>query len=321
MKKLDNLQFKPHYVSHLGCLDGCLEYLGLDVSTPWLFGATGHAFILNISTDLCPSGPTAWNTMMIFELAKNLGVIINGVQAWQHSADFVDKQEKAWNLIQKAINAGHPCYGWQIGDIPDFYIIYGYDDVGYFYKGYHVEEGEGPKAWKEVGTSDVPLLEIYTVKKGKPSNIRTTVKQAFQRTLQHAQNPKDWIQYPKYKSGFEGYDAWINAVESGTAIAFGLAYNAAIWAECRIMAVEFLKEAQDHLEKNFHPIFEKAIGYYDAVARNVVKVNKLFPFSPKLSFEPIKVDDQSRAAVEYLRAAKEAETKGLQVLAKLEESL
>ncbi len=321
MKKIENLHFKPHYVSHMGCLDGCLKYLGLDVSTPWLYGSTGHAFILNISKDLCPSGPTAWKTMMIFKLAQNLGVQIDGVLGWKQDVDFGDKQEKAWNLIRKALDAGQPCYGWQIGDIADFYIIYGYDNIGYFYKGFRVEEGVGPKPWKEIGTTGVTLLEMYSVKKGEPADVHTTVKQAFQMVLRHAQNPKDWIQYPQYKSGLEGYDAWINAVQAGTAIAFGLAYNAAVWAECRIMAVEFLKEAQDHLEKNLRPIFEKAIGYYDAVARNVVKINKLFPFSPRLTFDPIGVNDQNQLAVEHLRAAKEAETKGLQILEELVNNL
>lgn len=321
MKKLENLLFKPHHVSHMGCLDGCLEYLGLNASTPWIYGATGHGFILNIHKDLCPSGPTAWKTMMIFELARNLGAKIDGLFAWKSDPAFAEQQEKAWKFIQKAIDAGQPCYGWQIGDIADFYIIYGYDDIGYFYKGYRVEDGGGPKPWREVGTSDVPLLEMYTVKKMKPQDDTTTVKQAFRNVLKHTQNPKDWIQYPLYKSGLEGYDTWIGAVESGTAVAFGLAYNAAIWAECRIMAVEFLKEAQERLDTKFNPIFEKAIGYYDAVSRNLVTVNKLYPFSPELTMDPIKVNEKSHAATEALEAAREAESKGLKVLEKIVEVL
>jgi DNA-binding transcriptional ArsR family regulator len=126
MKKLTNLRFKPHYVSHLGCLDGCMEYLGLDVSTPWLYGATGHGFILNIAQDLCPSGPTAWKTIMIFELARNLGAKLDGLMAWKGTPEFEEKQERAWKFVQKAIDAEQPCYGWQIGDIAEYYIIYGY---------------------------------------------------------------------------------------------------------------------------------------------------------------------------------------------------
>lgn len=48
MKKLEYLRWKPHNVTHLGCIKGCLNYLGVEVSDPWLYGATGHAFIINI---------------------------------------------------------------------------------------------------------------------------------------------------------------------------------------------------------------------------------------------------------------------------------
>lgn len=47
-KKLENFRWKPMNVTHLGCIKGCLNYLDLDVTDAWLFGATGHAFIMNI---------------------------------------------------------------------------------------------------------------------------------------------------------------------------------------------------------------------------------------------------------------------------------
>ena len=48
MKKLEGLIWKPFWTTHLGCIKGCLNYLGLNVSDGWLFGATGHAFVINI---------------------------------------------------------------------------------------------------------------------------------------------------------------------------------------------------------------------------------------------------------------------------------
>ena len=50
IKKLDNFRWKPMNVTHLGCIKGCLNYLDLDVTDAWLFGAIGHGFILNIAT-------------------------------------------------------------------------------------------------------------------------------------------------------------------------------------------------------------------------------------------------------------------------------
>jgi len=50
-KKIENLRWKPKWVSHMGCLKGCLDYLDLKVSDAWLYGATGHAFIINVAGD------------------------------------------------------------------------------------------------------------------------------------------------------------------------------------------------------------------------------------------------------------------------------
>ena len=50
-KKIENLRWRPKWVSHMGCLKGCLDYLGLKVSDAWLYGATGHAFIINMAGD------------------------------------------------------------------------------------------------------------------------------------------------------------------------------------------------------------------------------------------------------------------------------
>ena len=43
--RLENLKWQPKWVSHLGCLKGCLDYLDVQVSDAWLFGASGHAFL------------------------------------------------------------------------------------------------------------------------------------------------------------------------------------------------------------------------------------------------------------------------------------
>jgi AraC family transcriptional regulator len=51
-KQLENLRWKPMNVTHLGCIKGCLNYLDLDVTDAWLFGATGHAFIINMCVNM-----------------------------------------------------------------------------------------------------------------------------------------------------------------------------------------------------------------------------------------------------------------------------
>jgi DNA-binding transcriptional ArsR family regulator len=313
MKKLENLKFVPHEVSHLGCLDGCLQYLGMDVSTPWLYGATGHAFVINIAAkDVCPSGPTAWRTRMLFDLAPNIGYKIDGFWSQKEAQDFDKKKKETWDFVRREIDANHPCYGWQIGDIADFYIIYGYDDIGYYYKGYHQEEGAGPKPWNEIGEM---FLEVNSVKRVEPSDEITTMKQALEKILEHSKGK--YIASPTYKAGIEGFDVWINALESGSAAMFGNAYNAVVWAECRKYGIDFLQEAEERLKGRAKSLFEEAKGHYEIVAQKLARVSELYPFSPELKMDPIKTDAKSREAVETLKVARDAEAAGLKALEKI----
>lgn len=131
---LNRLKYRNFWVTRLGALKACMEFLGKTDSDAWLFGATGHAFILNVAPDGCSSGPTAWNCEMITNLAHNLGVSVNVVNGWRTEHDFALKQKIAWESTKRALDKGFPCYGWELG-IPEFYTICGYNGQGYLYKG------------------------------------------------------------------------------------------------------------------------------------------------------------------------------------------
>jgi hypothetical protein len=309
LTKLEGLDFKSFLVSHLGCVKGCIEYLGLDISTPWLFGGTGHAFIINIHEGLCPSGPTAWKTTMLYELGRNLGYDIHGV--FGQTTD--ELKETTWEYVKKAIDNNQPCYGWQLGNIPDFYIIFGYDEEGYYYKGYDAMEGSGSLVWKELGKM---FIEVYSVEKCKAAEDSIVVKGAFEQATKHSKNPEEWSVSENYKTGLTGFDQWITAVSSGIADGFGLGYNSALWAECRNYAVEFLKEANNRLGKQTRNLFDEAIRYYEIVAESLTEVSNLYPH-PYRKEGLIAVDDKSREATSILKNARKAEAKGLEVLSKL----
>jgi len=60
-KILQNLKYENLATNLIGCLKGCADYFNLNISTSWLFGASGHAFLINIHDEICPSGPYCWN--------------------------------------------------------------------------------------------------------------------------------------------------------------------------------------------------------------------------------------------------------------------
>ncbi len=312
-KEIEGLRWKPRWVSHLGCIKGCLEHLNLDVSDAWLFGATGHALIINMHEVVCPSGPTAWHTEMLFKLGNNIGYTIDGVLSDKSHSDFADKQKLAWEKTKQAIDEGLPCYGWEL-DIPEFQVVYGYDDEGYYFSGAQCDSGKGPKPWDELGDTEIGILEMYVVKPGQAADDIKTVKDALEFALEHAKSPAKWI-YPKYKAGIAGFDNWINALEIGKADNFGMAYNSAVWSECRGFAVQFLKEAKERLDDKFSSLFDEAIGHYEVVAQNLENVSGVFPFPPK--GDEVKDTNRSSVALKYLRKARNAEESGLRALEKI----
>ena len=313
MKKLDKLKWVPRWVSHIGCLKGCLNFLKMPVSDAWLYGGTGHAFVLNIAPNVCPSGPTGWNTETFIKLGENIGYTFNTICGWKGNEDIRHLQERAWDLVKDAINRNVPCYGWEM-DIPEFYVIYGYDERGYFISGPNSDEGKGSISWRNLGTSEIGVVEVRSVRLTKPASDKKTVKDALTYSLEYARKPERWTD-PKSKGGLEGYDAWITSIEKGTAIHFGLAYNAAVWAECRKFAVGFLKEVQKRFDDSLlNPILEKAIAHFSTVSANLELASNAYPFSPDLSPEPIQVDTRAKKVIESLNVAKEAEVAGLEVL-------
>jgi hypothetical protein len=312
MKKLENLKWVPRWVSHLGCIKGCLDYLGLDISDAWLFGATGHAFVINVHEVVCPSGPTAWNTEMLFKLGKNIGYKIDGVFGMKSADDFAEKQKLAWEHAKSAIDQGLPCYGWEL-DIPEYYVVYGYDDTGYYFSGPGCDEGKGPKPWQEL---EIGIIEMYSVRVGQAADDVQTVKEALAFALEHATGPARWI-FPKYKAGLDGYNAWIRALEGGTADGFGMAYNAAVWTECRGYAVLFLKEAKERLNRRAAAaLLDEAIERYQVVHENLQTVAEAFPFH---GMEPEHIKDPARVrtALNALRTARDAEADGLETLRRI----
>jgi len=313
-KELENLRWTARWVSRLGCVKGCLDYLGLDVSDAWLFGATGHAFIINVHDVVCPSGPTAWNTEMLRKLGKNAGYKTCGMTARRGDNDFEEKRKVIWENTKLALDNG---YGWEL-DVPEYYVVYGYDDVGYYYSGPLCDDGAGPKPWRDLGCTDIGVLEMYSLAKGEAADDRTTVKEALAFALAFAQSPAKWV-YAKYKAGLGGFDNWIRALEKNVAHGHGMAYNAAVWHECRHFAVEFLKEAKERLGGPAAP-FDEAISNYEVVAENLKKVAELFPF---LGRQPEHIEDEGRRAeaAEALRAAREAEAAGLESLAEIRDGL
>ena len=310
MKKLANLNWTLSWTSIIGSVHGCLKYLGVDPGFSWLYGGTGHAFIINMSQDgSCPSGPTAWNTAAFFELGKNLGYQIEGVLADKRKPGWKEKQAEAWLLARTALDNDTPVFGWELA-IPEFYVVDGYDEVGYYYKGPGAENSPSPKPWQELGVSGIGLLEIYSVKPEHPADDRQVVREALEFAVSFNGGSSDWV-LPDYLTGLAAYDVWFDAVKTGQADLMGHAYNAAVWEECRRNSVAFLREAKKRLDGLSEKAFTGAIQAYSEVAKHLKDMSELYPFFENNREEPLGTNPRSQKAADYLQSARRAEEEGL----------
>ena len=73
----------------MGCIKGCLDFLGVDVSMGWLYGATAHAFVLNMNETVNVDGPVA-NDALVFLLSNGIVTchdIADGATVWEREFD------------------------------------------------------------------------------------------------------------------------------------------------------------------------------------------------------------------------------------------
>ncbi len=324
---LDGLKWFPSWMTLPGCLVACSRYLRADNSPDWVYGATAFAFALNVHRTLCPSGPTAWGDGDCTGLARNMGMRVEGLFVGKDDANFAQKQEEFFGRVCRAIDAGLPVIGWEMAE-PDYYVVHGYDAEGnYLFRNFDDTVGRTSKT--KLGDTGIGVFSLMIVHPQAPADDRTTVRQALALALDIAAGKPH--HGGEYAMGIAGYDRWIKALAEPEAVladenaAYGLAYNAACWEDCRSHAPGFLQEAQKRLaDPNLDIDFAAAIASYREAAAGVKKVKDLFPFdhAQKAGMTERLRDAALRAqAVEALRSARAAEAEGLRSLAALVEKL
>jgi hypothetical protein len=317
-RTIEGLRWQPRLITQLGCIKSCLEYLGREISYPWLYGGTGYAFVMNIHENLEPSGPDCWDTRPIFDLAANIGYKVTGISVEKAEAgdSFPSMQRQAWDFVRACLDRGLPCYGWELEpNIPGYNTIYGYDDSeggGYHYSGWG---GDGLRDWSILGEIDVQTLQVYCVELAKPMPDEKVVKDALATVIQHSATPTGWFTHAGYASGPAGFDLWAQALETGGAIRDGHSYNAAAWLECREMAVQFLKEALQRLPGRCDAAFGEAAADYTVVCERLQAALVLHPFHLETWDGETKL--KSPEAAILLHQAGVAERQGLDGLQKI----
>ncbi|MHB1357827.1 MAG: hypothetical protein ACYCZF_17800 [Anaerolineae bacterium] len=310
-RKLEGLLWQQRYNDHMGCIKGCLEYLGIACSYPWLYGGTGHAFVLNMNDTVNVDSALVWNVQPVLELGKNLGfrieslVVDHTIAREMPAEQFRYKQREAWDFVRSRIDQDLPCYAWEVCPIPMYSVVNGYDDAGYIFSGWN---SGGTCPWEKLGTFDVKQIAVYCLHPLEPASDQAVVRDALNMVLSRVERPNGWATQSIYRTGLPAYELWTEALETGRAYRDGAAFINQVWLECRCMAVAFLEQAGDRLPGRCDDALTSAINHYSTVRDALVALAAMHPERPDSDWTSHLT---SAEGARLVREAGKAESKGI----------
>jgi AraC-like DNA-binding protein len=243
--EIANLNQPPLSTTLLGCIKGASDYFDGDLSVPMLFGLTGHAFLVNMHKDLCPSSPYVWNKTRFFELLSGLG--IKQVAEYQVTRETPEAERKqVEEKLKGHLNDGQLC----VLDFLEHQLFGGYDEGGFLML----------KPWGGHAPTEVPAIPFGTwepclqkegwahltvlTKGSGPKPVEEAARDALNHALELQDHPERY-EVPGYRIGPGAYENWIDAVDRGLGTSHGHMWNGMVWTECREQAAAFFRELSE----------------------------------------------------------------------------
>ena len=263
--KMKDLRQLPFETTLMGVARGVCEHYGMDVPVPVLFGGSGHAFLMNIHRELCPSGPYCWDPKGLDRLLPNLGLRRRSLGFFgPHSTP--EEREGVESLVRGHMEEGRPC---SILNMENQLII-GFDRRG-FDTARPWPGMEFPPArlsfgsWEELG--DEVHIGFYVWERCDPAPFPELLMKSLDFALSLYSHPSSRA-WEDYSMGMESWEAWIRGVEAGYGDGHGCWWNAMVWGECRLMAGRYMAEASLRLG-GMHPELLELTGEYTMLGTGI----------------------------------------------------
>ncbi|NLE54386.1 MAG: BtrH N-terminal domain-containing protein [Lentisphaerae bacterium] len=234
--QLEGLKQPPLNTTMMGMLKAVADYHGLGLTEPMIFGLSGHAFLINIHTQLCPSGPYCWKRENAEPLIENMGLRMTDFGFFDAGAK-AETRTDVEHKLREALDRGIPCSLINLEN----QVISGYDGTGFFSAQPWAPNSSFPPgrltfgSWKEFGEQF--HVNFYKIEKVPPAERQKAVLASLDYAIDM------WTAPGKHSSeaygvGPNAYDNWIKAVpECGAS--HGNWWNATVWSECRRMAAGY----------------------------------------------------------------------------------
>ena len=278
--RLENLRQPPLDTTMMGVLKAAADYHGLNLDAPMIYGLSGHAFLINIHTEICPSGPYCWKLEYATPLIENMGLRMTDLGFFDAGAK-QDARAGVERKLRAALDRGVPCSLTNMEN----QIISGYDAKGFFCSQPWAPKSNFPPgrltfgSWEEFGQE--VHVNFYTIEKVQPAERRAAILASLDYAADLWRNPVKHSS-KDYGVGPKAYDNWIAAVPANGS-GHGNWWNATVWSECRRMAAEYFS-AIGKENKNAADLCARLRSEYLKIAENLHKVNdKAMPSDDKIA--------------------------------------
>ena len=237
--RLHGLEQPPYHTTMMGVVKGALDYYGIARTPGEAFVLSGHALLMNVHEELCPSGPYLWRHDRFFELLANLGLAMRNAGSLTPTADPA-RRAALEERLRGALDTGVVCSLLNM----EHQLLLGYDGDGFT-----LAQPWGPDramtparlsfgSWREF--RDGPPVTFFTLTTC-PTRPESAVSDAMEFALDLWRHPERYTEAP-YAVGAGAYDTWLHALDGGHGDGVGNWWNALVWAECRARAADYLQD-------------------------------------------------------------------------------
>lgn len=233
---VEGLAQPPLETSLLGVVHGAMSHLGIECTAAEAFFLSGHAFVINIHDELCPSGPYVWNWDGFLALLPNTGLRMMHLASVPPGASASDRAQ-AEAKVREAMAQGAVCSLVHL----DHQLVLGHDDDGFVLAQPWGPNGEASTpgrltygTWVECKTG--PPVTFFRLDACEAPSERPA-EDALAYAVDLWEQPAHHTQEP-YAIGDGAYEKWLAALAAGPLDEHGNWWNAVVWAECRRGAAE-----------------------------------------------------------------------------------
>ena len=252
--EIANLKQPPLHTTLMGCIKGASDFFDNDLSTPMLFGLSGHAFMININVEMCPSAPYVWNHDRFFGLLDQIGIKREGEVA-RNKDTSPEEVKKLESQIRSALDDGKLC----ILDYLEHQLVSGYDENGLTFL-LPWDNTDAPiikslpfGTWEPCMENEGWVCMSIISRSPRTRTLTAAARDALEFALSVFRDPQQLTIGPAdgsgpYRVGYKAYEAWLAAVDKGMGTAHGHWWSAMVWAECRHFAGAFFTELSELLD-------------------------------------------------------------------------